>query len=107
MKRLLRYLSLALILCLLLSGCEDGEMNIPGLLGPPATGGTTEPSIDPTISGNMPGQADDETLYDLLFDPATRVELNIRMEESELQKLQADYEEYAEDMMNGLSAFFG
>ena len=94
MKRFLRCLSLALVLCLLLSGCEGGEMNIPGLLGPPATGGTTEPSIDPTISGNMPGQADDEPLYDLLFDPATRVELNIRMEESELQKLQADYEEY-------------
>jgi len=38
--------------------------------------------------------SEDEVLYQQLFDPANKIELNIRMEKAQLAKMQADYDKY-------------
>lgn len=55
------------------------------------------PYVEPDPDPDLPAQPDDElALYNELFDLNSRVEIDIDMPESELRKLQADYEHYRE-----------
>lgn len=57
------------------------------------TTGTND--TDTTGPGSTPMEVDEETLYNQLFDADYKVELNLRMSEAEISKLQQDYEYYS------------
>ena len=112
-----RIICLLLALVLLLSGCKvlnaPGETtSVPGQDGnsDPVSGPDTDPvvpSVTVPYEETVPDSADDiidvgyerlplaeEDLYEQLFDPNCKVEIDIDMSDAELSKLQADYERY-------------
>ena len=61
--------------------------------------GTSVPPDEPSVSGTyIVGEDElpysDEEIYQQLFDPNTKLEINLDMSDEELQKLQDDYERY-------------
>ena len=102
-----RYLCLLLVLAVLLGGC--GVLNEPtepttatDASGNPVTPSATVP-YEPTLPDDTDGVIDigydklpctEEALYEQLFDPNAKIEVNIDMSDKELAKLQADYEKY-------------
>lgn len=77
MKYFLKICSVLLVLTLL-AGCVGSS--------PDSTGNTDGPSTD---------DPDELAIYDLLFAAGSKVQLNLRMEDSEIAKMQADYNEYS------------
>lgn len=112
-----RIICLLLALVLLLSGCkvlnDPGETTtVPSQDGnsDPVPGPDTDPvvpSVTVPYEETVPDSSDDiidigyerlplaeEDLYEQLFDPNCKVEIDIDMSDAELSKLQADYERY-------------
>lgn len=84
-----RYIKIAagLLAAALLLGCTPQT---------PTDGSTAAPTENNTTVAPAPTPTDpEEALYATLFDENSKVELNLRMEDGELAKLQADYEKYS------------
>ena len=64
---------------------------VPTTPKPTAPKPTTPTAPKPT----EPAPSSEELLYEKLFDPKTRVDINIRMSPQELQKMQDDYDRYS------------
>lgn len=79
MKSFLRIFALILALCSLY-GCVGAAP------GPSSTTPTTQPAVS---------TPEEETLYQQLFDSEHQIQLNLRMSDEELAKLQQDYEKYS------------
>ena len=76
-----RILAVLCVMVLCLSGCGSQ---------PSGTTGAAAPSVSaPTVS------AEEEAVYQLLFDWNSHVQIQIHMDESEIAKMQADYEAYS------------
>lgn len=88
MKVWLRITALALMLALL-CGCSP-EMAAPTT----AAAQTTRPSICPTQPVFVP-ETEEEELFTRLFDLNNRIDIQIRMSDGELQKMQQDYDRYS------------
>lgn len=84
-----RYITLAagLLAATLLFGCAPQTPTADTSQAPSGGDTTVAPAPDPTD----PEQA----LYATLFDENSKIELNLRMADTELAKLQADYEKYS------------
>lgn len=94
-----RFIGLTLILCLFLGlfGCQQPTASdTPGL--PNSTEPTASPEAVPDDGIFDVGQEllpySHTQLYEQLFDPNNKIEVELDMPEEELQKLQSDYEHY-------------
>lgn len=88
MRKFIRLLSLILTLSLL-CGCNSGSF--------PSAGSSTRQHTGSADSATAVAKPTDQKndVYQQLFDRNYKVELNLRMEETEIAKLQADYERYS------------
>lgn len=99
MGKFLRLITLLLIFSLLFSlwGCEKSGNSQPTDAN---TDATTLPVAQPNDGVIDIGQEDlpytEEQLYDQLFDPSNKIEVDLDMTNTELQKMQDDYDHYAE-----------
>ncbi len=70
-------------------GSTEGTDNTPDI--PAGSTAGTAGATEPDFSGDpLPGMTD--ALYEQLFDPANKIEIDLDMENSELAKMQADFE---------------
>ncbi len=94
-----KYIVLALLCLLILTGCTYPPEN-PPFPSNPTVPGSSEPTVPDTTlpSGTEPTDPDtgftQQQLFDLLFDIENKVQLRLDMSDTELQKMQNDYEQY-------------